>query len=50
MNCDDPPDLAWTQQDLYIPQQTNGITTQIDENLNFIALHTNTSQKPKTFL
>ena len=22
MNCDDPPDLAWTQQDLYIPQQT----------------------------
>ena len=22
MNCDGSPDLAWTQQDLYIPQQT----------------------------
>ena len=22
MNCDDPPNLAWTQQDLYIPQPT----------------------------
>ena len=22
MNCDDPPGLAWTQQDLYIPQPT----------------------------
>ena len=20
MNCDDPPNLAWTQQDLYTPQ------------------------------
>ena len=23
MNCDDPPNLAWTQQDLYIPQPTS---------------------------
>ena len=22
MNCDDSPGLAWTQQDLYIPQPT----------------------------
>ena len=22
MNCDDPPNLAWTQQDLYTPQPT----------------------------
>ena len=25
MNCDDPPNLAWTQQDLYIPQPTTPI-------------------------
>ena len=23
MNCDDPPNLAWTQQDLYTPQPTS---------------------------
>ena len=25
MNCDDSPGLAWTQQDLYIPQPTTHI-------------------------
>ena len=28
MNCDDSPGLAWTQQDLYIPQPTTAYPFQ----------------------
>ena len=33
MNCDDPPGLAWTQQDLYIPQPTNCHQTRLPKPL-----------------
>ena len=42
MNCDDSPGLAWTQQDLYIPQPTSiGEGLETNNTLRWLTLSYN---------